>query len=82
MDAGEEFTRTIIHLPGTRLTPEVLLHRTLTKCARIKAVAVVIQWDDDTYDFDWSQQKINELCMAAILFHAEVTAVAKGDASA
>lgn len=52
------------HLPGTRLDPRVVLHRTLDKIDRIKAVVIVIQWDDDTMDCDWSQMKVSELCLA------------------
>ncbi len=61
------------HLPGTTLTPEVVLHRTLGKLDRIKNVAVIIQWDDDTMDIDWSQMKASELCMAAILLTKTAT---------
>jgi hypothetical protein len=57
----------LVHLPGTRLTPETILHRTLGKLDRIKAVTIVIQWDDDTFDIDWSQMKVSELCMAAMV---------------
>ena len=46
----------ILHLPGTKLTPEVVLHRTLTKLPHIKSVCIVIQWDDDSFDVDWSAQ--------------------------
>lgn len=55
----------LVHLPGTKLTPEVVLHRTLNKLTHIKALVVVIQWDDDTYATDWSQMKVSELCMAS-----------------
>jgi hypothetical protein len=58
----------LVHLPGTQLTPGVVLHRTLNKLDRIKAVAVVIQWDDDTFDVDWSQQKTSELVMSAAVY--------------
>lgn len=59
----------VVHLPGTQLTAEVVLHRTLGKLDRIKNVIVVIQWDDDTMDIDWSQMKASELCMASVLLH-------------
>ena len=64
----------LVHLPGTTLTPEVVLHRTLQKLDRIKAVVVVIQWDDDTYAADWSQMRVSELCMAAMDLDVEVRA--------
>jgi hypothetical protein len=58
--------RKIIHLPGTVLSPEVVLHRTLGKLPRIKAVLVLMQWDDLSMSVDWSQMKMSELCMAAM----------------
>ncbi len=63
----------LVHLPGTRLTPEVTLHRTLNKLDRIKAVVVVVQWDDDTFDADWSQMKASELAMAALILNKQAT---------
>ena len=44
---GDDYIPPLVHLPGTRLTPEVVLHRTINKMQRIKGVAIVIQWDDD-----------------------------------
>lgn len=67
----------LVHMPGTKLTPEVLLHRTLNKVARIKAVTIVIQWDDDTFDIDWSSMKVSELCMGALILQDEATSVAR-----
>lgn len=61
-----EYVPSLVHLPGTELTPEVVLHRTLNKLHRIRAVTVIIQWDDDTFDADWSQQKVSDLCMSAM----------------
>lgn len=69
----------IVHLPGTTLTPEVVVHRTLQKLDRIKAVLVVIQWDDETFDLDWSQMKTSELCMAAMCAHRKAARVASGE---
>lgn len=64
----------LVHLPGTKLTPEVVLHRTLNKLERIKAVTIVIQWDDDSYVADWSQMKASEICMASAVLatHAQL----------
>jgi hypothetical protein len=64
--------RKVEHLPGTRLTPDVVLARTMEKKAQIKAVAVLIQWDDETFDMDWSQMKVSELCMAEKIFGIHV----------
>lgn len=71
--------RKIVHLPGTKLTPDVVLHRTISKLDRIKAVTVIIQWDDDTLDFDWSQQRVSDLCFGAWSLLDEVQLVRKGE---
>ena len=68
----------LVHLPGTALSPEVVLHRTLNKLPHIKAVSIVIQWNDDTYSADWSQQKVSELCLASLTFDDEVRDIAMG----
>jgi len=73
--------RRIIHLPGTELTPQVVLHQTLELIANIKAVTIVIQWEDDTFELDWSRQQTNDFCMAAMLLHATATRLAQGDDS-
>lgn len=71
-DQMTEYEPPLVSLPGTRLSPEVLLHRTLNKVGRMKAVTVIIQWDDDTFDCDWSSMKTSELCMAEKVFDEEV----------
>lgn len=75
---SEDYQPKIVHLPGTTLTPEVVLHRTLQKLSRIKSVTVVIQWDDDTFDVDWSQQKVSELCMGSLVLDEQVRDVVRG----
>ena len=57
-----DFVKKIYHMPGTKLTPEVVLARTLEKTPRIKAVAVMIIWDDDSVDSDWSLMSASEFC--------------------
>lgn len=69
----------IVHLPGTRLSPEVLIHRTLQKVDRIKAVTIVIQWDDDSFDADWSQMQVSELCMASMTLSQMTHSVMAGE---
>lgn len=71
--------RKIVHLTGTRLSPEVVLARTAEKVSRVKAVFVVIQWDDDTFDMDWSQTPASVLCMAARIFDRQVDRTLNGD---
>lgn len=68
----------IIHMPGTVLTAEVCLHRTLTKIDHIKAVTIVIQWDDDTFDVDWSSMKSSALAMAALMIQKTATDIISG----
>lgn len=71
--------RKLAHLPGTRLSPEVVLHRTLNKLDRIKAVAVVIQWDDDSMACDWSQMPVSALHMAGYSLMHDVHSIMRGD---
>ncbi len=67
--------RKIAHLPGTKLTPEVVLARTLEKAqaGRIKSVVVVVEWmdggeDDQNFAVDWSNMPVGTmLCHAALL---------------
>lgn len=68
------YTPPLVHLPGTKLSPEVVLHRTLNKLKRIKNVVVIIQWDDDSMDIDWSEMKASELAMASLLLSQQATA--------
>ena len=74
----EEYVPKLVHLPGTRLSPEVVLHRTLAKLPRIKAVAVVITWDDDTIDTDWSQMKSSELAACSMVLSDDAMDALKG----
>ena len=74
----DEYDPKLVHLPGTKLTPEVVLHRTLNKIDQIKAVAVVIQWDDDALSVDWSQMKVSELCMVATMLDVTARAALVG----
>ena len=59
-----EYTPKLVHMPGTRLSPDVVLHRTLNKIDHIKAVVVVIQWKDETFETDHSSLSLAHLCMA------------------
>lgn len=69
----------IVHLRGTPLTPDVVLHRTLQDVKKISAIAVVIKWDDDTYDVDWSRMTTSDLCMASMVLSDLATRVMRGD---
>lgn len=65
------FIKKLHSLPGVDRTAEVLLHQTIEKLPRIKAIAMVIQWDDDTYDADWSTMMATELITAATVLRLE-----------
>jgi hypothetical protein len=68
----------LVHLPGTKLTPDVVLHRTLNKLDHIKAVTIVIQWNDETFSVDWSQMRASEFCAAALMIDINARAVLEG----
>ena len=71
----------IHQLPGTMLSPKVVLARTMDKVDRIKSVSIIIQWDDDTFDSDWSCQKVSELCMGSMSHDDTVRSLLRGDLS-
>lgn len=70
--------RKIAHLPGTKLTPEVVLARTQEKLPRIKAVALVILWDDETMSTDFSSISAANLAMAAMVLQEDARQVVIG----
>lgn len=57
----------LVHLPGTALSPEVVLHRTLQKLEHIESVVVMIAWKGGKFDADWSVQKTTDLTAQALL---------------
>lgn len=77
-----EYVPKIVSLPGSSLSAEVVLHRTLTKLEHIKSVITIIQWNDDSFACDWSSMKVSELCMAEKVFsmNVEDTLRSEGDA--
>ncbi len=56
----------LMHLPTAVLTPEVVLQIALERLPNIKSVVLCVHWEDGTYDFDWSQMTMAELCMASV----------------
>lgn len=64
--------------PGAPLTAEVVLNRTVAKLGRLNAVVVILQWDDGTFDCDWSSMKTSELCMAEKVLQIQVQEVVLG----
>lgn len=73
-----DWEKKIYSMPGAERTAEVALHQTIEKLPRIKAVSMVIQWDDGSYSCDWSCQKVSELCMASMMLDIEARAIATG----
>ena len=60
----------LVHLPGTKLTPDVVLHRTLNKIDHIEAVTVIIQWKlDSSMSVDWSSMAARDLALAALVMN-------------
>lgn len=58
---SEAYEPKLVHLPGSKLTPEVVLHRTLNKLPRIKAIAIVIlPGSSEMFGEDW-QTVLREL---------------------
>lgn len=68
----------IHHLVHTRLTPEVVLHRTLDDASRLKAVVILMLDKDDEWSVDRSQMSVAELCLAEKWLSIEATKVVTG----
>jgi hypothetical protein len=62
----------IVRLPGSKLTPEVLLHQ-LLEDDDVKGVFVVVLDKDDCMYATWSNMKTSMLAMAAIVTQQKVT---------
>lgn len=60
--------RKIAHLPGTDITPELVLARTLekAKAGHIKNVCIYVQWTDESVDFDYCTMKQSDLAFMTI----------------
>jgi hypothetical protein len=69
--------RKIAWLGNTKRTPDVALAQTLEKAnaGRIKSVYIGIQWDDDTFQGDWSQMPLTDLLMHAKRCELEANSV-------
>lgn len=73
MPEDDEPEAKIVHLPGTDLTPEVVLHRTLDELHKIKSVVVVIHYKDDSTVIDYSRQPISTVAVSAVLLHSRAS---------
>lgn len=69
----------IHQLPGTTLSPKVVLARTMDEVDRIKAVTIIIQYDDDTFYSDWSCQEVKDLCMGCMEHEEAVRSLLRGE---
>jgi hypothetical protein len=67
-----EYVPKLVHLPGTAVSPELVLHRTLDKLEHIKSVTITIQWHNDELATDWSQMRVSELCMHSMNLEEQV----------
>jgi hypothetical protein len=74
--------RKIATLPGVRLTPQVVLARTLEKAAAgtIVGVYIGIEFKDGSFDADWSQMKCSALATHALVAqHLAIRELAPND---
>ncbi len=67
-----DYVPKLVHMPGTAVSPQLVLHRTLDKLEHIKAVTIIIQWNNDEFATDWSQMRVSELCMANMALDEQV----------
>lgn len=76
----EHYDPPLVHLPGTKLTPEVVLHRALNKLPHIKSVVVLVQWENGTFATDWSFMSNGDFSRAALTLQADAMDVIRGRA--
>lgn len=73
--------RTLATLPGTKLTPTVVLGRTLEKAqhGKLKDVYIGLHWADrDEFDYDYSLMPIRDLSMHRLVLERRLQNVAFG----
>lgn len=75
------YVRKLVQLPGTAPSPLVVLHRTLNKVEHIRAVVVLIQWNepDSAIAVDWSKISTAALCTAHLTLAEETRRVLTGE---
>ncbi len=57
-------------MPGTPLSPEVMLHQALAEIEDTKGVVLIVYKKDETVNAGWSDMLLSEVCMAsAVLQH-------------
>jgi len=61
----------LVRFPKTTTTPELLLHQLLEHASQMKALSVVIEWEDESMDTHWSKTKATKLCAAGSLLQHE-----------
>jgi hypothetical protein len=61
--------RKIARLPGIKVDPVTVLAQTLEKArnGQLKSVYIGLQWEDDSFDADWSTMKRSDLCTHAVV---------------
>lgn len=74
------YLRPLVHLPGTPLTPEVVLHRTMNELDRIASVIVVIVFKDNTIEVDRSRMKMETLAWASMTLTDEANRAMRPEA--
>ena len=57
----------IIPMPNTAMSPAVVLHQALEEIDNIKSVIVIAQYNDDTFDLEWSQMKTSYMALADMM---------------
>lgn len=75
-------TRSIATLPNAKLTPTVVLARSLEKAqhGKIKSTWIGIEWSaDSTFDYDYSSMAVHDLGMHRLVLERRLQRVAFGE---
>jgi heme-degrading monooxygenase HmoA len=68
----------IVRLPGTKLTPKILLAQTLEDADHIESVVVITKWKDDDTTVAWSRQEQQDVAFAVQILEMKLRQVIDG----
>jgi len=71
----------IQQLPGTRISPETLLCKSMEDIEDTRDVIIITRHKDDTYSCTWSSQRLSDLSFATKMLEIALTEAICGDSA-
>jgi hypothetical protein len=69
MGRRKKIKKPLVILPGSKVSPTVLLHSTLQDADEIKSIVIIRTHKDGSICTTWSTQPIIEVAAKAVVFH-------------